>query len=57
VDPDRPERVGQRRRSGHADAVLEAALTPFAERGCHGTAVSQIAVSQIAVSPRIRTPW
>jgi hypothetical protein len=30
--------------------VLEAALTPFAERGCHGTAVSQI-----VVSPRIRT--
>jgi AcrR family transcriptional regulator len=27
----------------HADAVLEAALTLFAERGYHGTAVSQIA--------------
>jgi len=52
VDPDRPERVGQRRRSGHADAALEAALRPLAERGCHGTAVSQI-----AVSPRIRTLW
>jgi Bacterial regulatory proteins, tetR family len=31
-------------------AVLEATLTLFAERGYHGTAVSQI-----AVGPRIRT--
>jgi AcrR family transcriptional regulator len=28
----------------HADAALDA-LTPFAERGYHGTAVSQIAAS------------
>jgi hypothetical protein len=34
----------------HADAVLEAALTLFAERGHHGTAVSRI-----ALGPRIRT--
>jgi AcrR family transcriptional regulator len=35
-----------------ADAVLDAALTLFAERGYHGTAVSQIAASL-----GIRTPW
>jgi AcrR family transcriptional regulator len=36
-----------------ADAVLDAALTLFAERGYyHGTAVSQI-----AASPGLRTPW
>jgi AcrR family transcriptional regulator len=35
-----------------ADAVLDAALTLFAERGYHGTAVSQIAASL-----RIRAPW
>jgi hypothetical protein len=29
----------------HADAALDEALTPFAERGKHGTAVSQIAAS------------
>ena len=35
-----------------AGAVLDAALTLFAERGYHGTAVSQIAASL-----GIRTPW
>ena len=35
-----------------AGAVLDAALTLFAERGYHGTAVSQIAARL-----GIRTPW
>ena len=35
-----------------ADAVLDAALTLFAERGYHGTAVSQIAASL-----GLRTAW
>jgi hypothetical protein len=35
-----------------AAVTAGAALTPFAERGYHGTAVSQI-----AASPGIRTPW
>jgi AcrR family transcriptional regulator len=35
-----------------ADAVLDAALTLFAERGYHGTAVSPI-----AASPGLRIPW
>jgi hypothetical protein len=29
----------------HADAALDAAFTPFAERGYHGTAISQVAAS------------
>ena len=35
-----------------ADAVLDAAFTLFAERGYHGTAVSQI-----AARPGLRTAW
>jgi hypothetical protein len=35
----------------HADAALDAALTPFAERGYHGTVV----VSHIAARLHIRT--
>ena len=42
-----------------ADTVLDAALTLFAERGYHGTAVSQIAASPVlrtACWPDWRSP-